>query len=330
MANFTTHIGVGTLVSGMLATLTLAADVVAPENLVIVTAAGVLGSILPDIDLKDSRPSRAMFSGLAAFFSFASLFLFAARFSVAELWIVAAATFIGVRSVAFFFFYRMSYHRGIYHSILAGLFFAFFTAVVYRSLLCRPEGVAWLAAAFMFIGYMVHLTLDEIYSVDVMDTRVKASFGTALKLFDYRKIGHSVAMALATVAVFLVTPPPKMFLEGVGQKSLWDGLHARLLPRDKWFGVIAPPTQHAARKPLAGEPAATTMTGSGDTAQKAVAAPPASDATSPIATGSLPPPAQQGESQPSSCARGGRQSESGFAGLKSPATRLPFRSPIRR
>ena len=61
MANFTTHIGVGTVVSGALATLTLAADVVAPENLVAVTMAGVLGSVLPDIDLKDSRPSRAMF-----------------------------------------------------------------------------------------------------------------------------------------------------------------------------------------------------------------------------------------------------------------------------
>ena len=51
MANFTTHIGAGTVVSGALATLTLAADVVAPENLIAVTMAGVLGSILPDIDL---------------------------------------------------------------------------------------------------------------------------------------------------------------------------------------------------------------------------------------------------------------------------------------
>ena len=67
MANFTTHIAVGTVVAGGLATLTLAADVVAPENLVAVTMAGVLGSVLPDIDLKDSRPSRAMFAGLGVF-----------------------------------------------------------------------------------------------------------------------------------------------------------------------------------------------------------------------------------------------------------------------
>ncbi|MFA5901998.1 MAG: metal-dependent hydrolase, partial [Hyphomicrobium sp.] len=69
MANFPTHIVVGTIVAGSLATLTLAADVIAPENLVAVTLAGSLGSVLPDIDLKDSRPSRALFAGLAVFFS---------------------------------------------------------------------------------------------------------------------------------------------------------------------------------------------------------------------------------------------------------------------
>ena len=74
MANFPTHIAVGTVVSGALATVTVAADMVAPENIVAVTLAGVLGSVLPDIDLEDSRPARAMFSGLAIFFSFAVLF----------------------------------------------------------------------------------------------------------------------------------------------------------------------------------------------------------------------------------------------------------------
>ena len=50
MANFPTHIVVGTVVAGSLATLTLAADVIAPENLVAVTMAGSLGSVLPDIE----------------------------------------------------------------------------------------------------------------------------------------------------------------------------------------------------------------------------------------------------------------------------------------
>ncbi len=33
------------------------------------------------------------------------------------------------------------------------------------------------------IGYIVHLVLDEIYSVDLKNRKIKKSFGTALKLF---------------------------------------------------------------------------------------------------------------------------------------------------
>ena len=266
MANFTTHIGVGTLVCGALATLTLAADVVAPENLVAVTAAGVLGSVLPDIDLKDSRPSRAMFSGLAAFFAFAALFVYAGRLSIAELWLLALLVFVGVRYGAHMAFHRMSYHRGIYHSLLAAAFFACLTAAAYKWLLGRHEGVAWLAAGFMLVGYLVHLTLDEIYSVDVMDTRIKASFGTALKPIDFKHPGHSAAMAAALVVAFLLTPSTKTFVDGIASRSLWAGLSQRLYPRDgQWFRGLAHPGR---------------LAGTAD---------PAAGATAPITTGSVPP-----------------------------------------
>src|ERR1700752_3133845 len=106
MANFPTHIALGTVGSGALATVTLAADVVAPENLVAVTLAGVLGSVLPDIDLKDSRPSRAMFAGLGVFFSFAVLFHFAPRLSIAEMWILWVGTLLLVRYGVHTLFHR--------------------------------------------------------------------------------------------------------------------------------------------------------------------------------------------------------------------------------
>jgi hypothetical protein len=237
MANFPTHIAVGTVVSGGLATVTLAGDLVGPENLVAVTLAGVLGSVLPDIDLKDSRPSRAMFSGLAVFFAFAVLFSLETPYSVVEMLALWLGTLFAVRYLAPVLFNHFSYHRGIWHSVLAALFCAFLTAVVYKHLLRRPEGVAWLAALFMFVGYLTHLVLDELYAVDVTDTRIKASFGTALKLFDARHPGHSSLMAVATVLVFLMTPPIKTFAAGITSPALWHGLAQRMLPRDKWFGV---------------------------------------------------------------------------------------------
>jgi membrane-bound metal-dependent hydrolase YbcI (DUF457 family) len=271
MANFPTHIAIGTVVSGALATVTVAADMVAPENIVAVTLAGVLGSVLPDIDLKESRPAHAMFAGLAIFFSFAVLFsLGRDKYSIAEMLTLWLGTLLFVRYIAKEIFFRFSYHRGIWHSLLALAFCSLVTAVFFQRLLGRDPGVAWLAAGFMGIGFLTHLILDEIYSVDVMDTRLKASFGTALKLFDYKHYGHSTAMAAATLLVFLATPPTKIFVENITSPALWTELHHRLLPQEnKWFRGMA--------WMLEGQPGA-----------KADAVP---AGTSPISTGSIVPSA---------------------------------------
>lgn len=283
MANFPTHIGIGTLASGMLATLTLAANVVGPESLIAVTTAGIVGSVLPDIDLKDSRPGRALFFGLAVFFAFVALFHGAGKYSITELWLMAGAAFLFVLYVVHAIFHRISYHRGIFHSILAAAFFACVTAIAYRHLLGRHEGVAWLAAGFMFAGYLVHLVLDEIYSVDVMDTRIKASFGTALKFWDGKHVGHSALMAAATAGLFLITPPTKPFVEGITSPALWTGLRQQLLPRDKWFGVFGDPVAVARR--LSGS---TSSIARGQRPDNGTAP---ESANSDIKTGSIPAPA---------------------------------------
>lgn len=287
MANFTTHIGAGTVVSGGLATLTLAADVVAPENLVAVTLAGVLGSVLPDIDLRDSRPSRAMFAGLGIVFSFAILFNVATKYSIAELWVLWLGTLVAVRYGLHTAFHKLSVHRGTWHSLLAAVFSSVATAVVFYHVLGRPEGVAWLAAAFMLVGFLTHLALDEIYSVDVMDIRMKASFGTALKLFDRRFTAATFGMIAATAAAIWVAPPTKIFVDGLGSKDLWSGLNKRLLPDDKWFGIVASPNlawrSSATPAPSNADQATTGGTSSTDDPRP----------ESQMTTGSIPPAAEQ-------------------------------------
>ena len=270
MANFPTHIAVGTVVSGALATVTLATGMVAPQNIVAVTAAGVLGSVLPDIDLEESRPAKAMFSGLAVFFSFAVLFSLEQKYSVAEMLILWLGTLLLVRYVAKEIFFRISYHRGVWHSLLATVFCALVTVWIYSKLLAKDDAIAWLAGGFLAVGYLTHLILDEIYSVDVMDTRIKSSFGTAIKLWDYKHLGHSSAMIIAAIIVFMFTPPTQVFLENITSRQLWTDLNKRLLPQEKWFGGMA------------------WLVESGP-ARKADPVMPAS--TSPISTGSITPAA---------------------------------------
>lgn len=237
MANFTTHIVVGTIVAGSLATLTLAADVIAQENLVAVTMAGTLGSVLPDIDLKDSRPSRALFAGLAVFFSFVLLFHFAPQLSIAEMWLLWLGTLLFVRYGLHTAFHNLTVHRGIWHSLVAGLACAFATVLAFYYVFDRHEGVAWLAGGFLFIGYLTHLVLDEIYSVDVLGNRLKKSFGTALKPFEWRDPAASAGMAVVAAAMLFMTPSISTFYEGITSRPMWTALNQRLLPKETWFGI---------------------------------------------------------------------------------------------
>lgn len=237
MANFTTHLAIGTVVSGGLATLTLAANMIPPETLVAFTLAGVVGSVLPDIDLKDSRPSRALFAGLAMFFSFVVLFGLAMRLSVVEMLAAWLGTLVTVRYGGEALFHRLSYHRGIFHSILAGATAWFLTTLIFHRIFGYDAGLSWLGGAFVFAGVITHLVLDELYSIDVEDRRIKTSFGSALKLFDYGHLGQSGAMAAVCAAAFVLTPPADTFVAGLTSRTVWESLHARLLPHGTLFGV---------------------------------------------------------------------------------------------
>jgi hypothetical protein len=46
-----------------------------------------------------------------------------------------------------------------------------------------------------------------MYSVDLANRRIKKSFGTALKLFNYKNIPSSLAMVIFTLLLYWFLPP---------------------------------------------------------------------------------------------------------------------------
>ena len=69
--------------------------------------------------VKESRPSRAFFAGLAVFLSFVVLFTIAYKFSIAEMWIIWIGTYLFIRYGTQKIFHNFARHRGIFHSLLA-------------------------------------------------------------------------------------------------------------------------------------------------------------------------------------------------------------------
>ncbi len=253
MANFRTHLAVGTIASGLLASFTTAAAVVTSNEVISLTIAGALGSVLPDIDLQRSRSSRIIFFFLALFLSFCFLFSFSFQYSILEMWGLWVAIFLGIGFLGQFFFHKFAKHRGVFHSVIAAIFFAFATAFIFYNIFDTNSVVSWLAGSFMLFGYLVHLILDEIYSVDFDDTRVKRSFGTALKLIEHRNLGASTAMGVAVILAFLVTPPMETFFGVVGSQDIWIFLWEKMLPPDgNWFGIDDQALKNVATNILSG------------------------------------------------------------------------------
>ncbi|OQW94553.1 MAG: hypothetical protein BWK79_05500, partial [Beggiatoa sp. IS2] len=63
------------------------------------------------------------------------------------------------------------------------------------------NSMAWFSGSFMTAGYLIHLVLDELYSVDLVNKRLKKSWGSALKLASFR---YKLS-TLSFIAIMLVT-----------------------------------------------------------------------------------------------------------------------------
>ena len=59
------------------------------------------------------------------------------------------------------------------------------------------EELAIILGCFLGGGFLLHLTLDEIYSVDILGTRLKTSFGTALQFF-------SITQPLRYITLYII------------------------------------------------------------------------------------------------------------------------------
>jgi hypothetical protein len=132
-----------------------------------------------------------------------------------EAWLISGAIIGAVRFGLIHVFTHYTAHRGIWHSILAAVLFTAVMVATLSAVFGKAPSTSWLGGLFMFCGYLVHLTLDEIYAIDLHGRRVKKSFGTALKAWDYHHPVNSGIMAAAVLALLFLAPSPKPLVKAV-------------------------------------------------------------------------------------------------------------------
>ncbi len=207
MANFSTHLYGGALVSSVGSLAVFGLGWTDPALTQMLFLAGVAGGLLPDIDADNSTPVRGFFTLLGALFAFLASFAMLGRLLPRELVVVWVVVFVGVRFGLFELFSRCTVHRGLCHSWLAAGFSALAALNGAFHLVGFSARESWLVGIFVALGYLTHLFLDESASVDLLRNRVKRSFGTALKPFSMAAPGASLTMFLGAIALAFLAPP---------------------------------------------------------------------------------------------------------------------------
>lgn len=181
MAAFPQHMQFSTLCGvGYAAALHMGFGRELPHSLV----AGGLCSIsgmLPDLDSDSGKPLREMVNLISVIGGIVCYHRIGTGDPDMRL-LLAAGTYFFIRFGLAFFLKRLSEHRGMFHSIPAMFIAGLFVYLAY----CSPDRtVRGLLAVGMMLGFLSHLVLDEIYSVDFngLAVKLKSSSGSALKLF---------------------------------------------------------------------------------------------------------------------------------------------------
>ena len=233
VADFKTHLTVASLGSSIAATMLLASAMATPQEVLLYFFLGIVGGLLPDIDSNSSITVRLLFTVMATVISFFVMFKQQADNTVIELFLVCVGSFAFIKYFLFSIFTKITIHRGIIHSIPASILFGFLTTILLYRIFYFNDFVAWMAGLFVFGGCILHLLLDELYSLDIKNLRFKKSAGTALKFGSSKNLKSTFFIYLLIAVLLVVTPEHKRFFSVIFDGNTYKKLE--FFPKGTWF-----------------------------------------------------------------------------------------------
>jgi hypothetical protein len=154
-----------------------------PATAAVGAALTTVGGLLPDLDSDSGVPVRELFSLAAVLVPLLLLRrLINAHFSDEELFVYLGGLYVIIRFGLSRIFKYFTVHRGMYHSIPAMLIAGLVVYLCYHHPQLRTR--LFLAVGVM-IGFLSHLVLDEMCSIDFHGLTIKLNkyAGSAVKFF---------------------------------------------------------------------------------------------------------------------------------------------------
>ena len=202
MADFRTHICVSSVAGGFYGMSGFQAGL-AWESCVIGGALCSVSGMLPDLDSDSGIPLREAVAFSSAFVPMLMVDrLQRLGCNHETMLLITIAVYFFLRFALAELFRRYTVHRGMWHSVPAGLSAALFAFVVCS---CENMNLRLFKTVAIFVGFMSHILLDEIWSVEYRRGRYtfKHSFGTALKFWSGDKTANVFTYSILALLCFL-------------------------------------------------------------------------------------------------------------------------------
>jgi hypothetical protein len=207
MAGFKTHLTASSVVGIGYGVAAYTMYNVPLPSCILATGLCSVSGMLPDIDSDSGRPVRESLAFGAAVVAM----MFADRLkqlgAPSETIVLAGAmTYLLIRFGLGAFLKRYTVHRGMFHSLPAAVIMgelAFLLASGSQELRIYKAGA-------VALGYVIHLLLDELYSIQWSRgrLRLKSSFGTAMKLIGHSWWANGSAYLKLALLTFLILEEP--------------------------------------------------------------------------------------------------------------------------
>lgn len=231
MANFKTHLNGAFAVSSTMGLIVYKAGLLDDAGFLICVALGTAGGLLPDLDSDHSTPIKLGFDMAALVFAFGLVMHWRSELSLVSLMLLWLAGYAFIRYTVFHFFTRMTVHRGVIHSVpymaILGLGL---TSLCYYGLQVELD-VSWFYGLFLFGGALVHLALDEMYSVNLTNMKLKRSAGTAMKFYQHKDKWWYLLLYVVLGLLIYAAPPFAPFWEQLRDPAPWTQLKVGFLPK---------------------------------------------------------------------------------------------------
>ncbi len=230
MANFNTHLNVAFMVSGTLSLTVYKAGLIDDSGFLMCVALGTIGGLLPDLDSDNSTPIKLGFNIISFIFAFGLVMHWRSELSLLALIVLWLVGYGFMRYVVFSVFTTITVHRGVIHSVP-------YMAILGLGLTCLsyyglqlPLTISWFYGSFLFIGALVHLLLDELYSVNLSNMKMKRSSGTAMKFYQHKDKWWYLLLYATVVLLVYAAPPFELFWSRLSDPSAWAQLKVGMLP----------------------------------------------------------------------------------------------------